>query len=169
MTLEYTTLDVSLLREYLAYDPQTGVLRWAKVPSNRVKLGSVAGTPHAKGYIVVSLRNTMMLAHRLVWAHVTGGWPESRVDHRNMVRTDNRFENLRLTTNSQNMANMHMRPWNRSGYKGVCWHPKIQRFTARIKVHGKLLYLGCFTDPSTAHQAYRKAAVEHFGEFARFE
>lgn len=169
MAVEYTEMSVEVLREYLDYDSETGVLRWKKVPSNRVKLGAVAGTPRKAGYVSVSLRGNNMLAHRLIWAYVTGYWPQSRVDHRNMVRDDNRFENLRLTTNSQNMANMRKRPTNVSGYKGVCWHPKIGRYTAGIKVNMKRIYLGCFTDPAAAHEAYRKAAVKYFGEFARFD
>ncbi len=169
MTVEYTEMSVGALREYLDYDPKTGFLRWKKVPSNRVKVGAVAGTRRKAGYLSVSLHCNNMLAHRLVWAYVTGEWPKSRIDHRNMDRADNRFENLRLTTNSQNMANMHKRRSNVSGYKGVTWHPKIQRYTANIKVGMKPIYLGCFTDPASAHEAYRKAAAKHFGEFARFE
>jgi len=169
VTVEYTEMSVKVLREYLDYDPETGVLRWKKVPSNRVKLGAVAGTPRKAGYVSVSLHGNNMLAHRLIWAYVTGAWPRSRVDHRNMIRNDNRFDNLRLTTNSQNMANMRKRRTNVSGYKGVTWAPKIQRYIANIKVNMQPIYLGCFMDPVTAHEAYKKAALKYFGEFARFE
>lgn len=86
------------------------------------------------------------------------------VDHRNGNRLDNRRANIRLATRSQNNANR--RGWSRFGFKGV----KRQangRFTAILQVDGRSLSFGTYGDAEQAALAYDRAALEHFGEFAR--
>jgi hypothetical protein len=80
------------------------------------------------------------------------------VDHINADRNDNRRENLRVCTRSQNMANM-----KRAG-KGVCRHR--DKWKARITVNYKSIYLGCFDSKSDALAAYESAAAYHFGDYA---
>lgn len=91
-----------------------------------------------------------------------------KVDHRDPLKTlDNRRENLRIATCSQNKANQAAQRNNKSGLKGVSWDRGGWR--AYIQVGGKLMLLGKFSDKYEAHAAYCKAADYHFGEFARFE
>jgi hypothetical protein len=90
-----------------------------------------------------------------------------RVDHINGVKLDNRRANLRLCTQSQNMANIPSHRGSSSPFKGVHWSRASNRWVARIGVRGKKIYLGIFVDPVDAAIAYDKAALDAFGEFAR--
>lgn len=87
------------------------------------------------------------------------------VDHVNRDGLDNRRENLRLATHSQNAANMRVQKHNKLGVKGVSRSKK--RFTARIRFNGVLYFLGSFKTIEEASAAYEAKAVELFGEFAR--
>lgn len=88
------------------------------------------------------------------------------VDHENHNRCDNRRCNLRVCTQSQNMANQRKRVGASSKYKGVHWCKKDKRWRAQIRVNYKTLYLGQFEKELDAAAAYDVAALTHFGEFA---
>jgi hypothetical protein len=88
------------------------------------------------------------------------------VDHKNHNGLDNRKENLRLCSKSQNQHNQKLRQGGTSQYKGVCWHKNKRCYFARIVIAGKQKHLGSFTDEVEAAKAYDEAAKEHFGEFA---
>lgn len=87
-------------------------------------------------------------------------FPLLQVDHRNRLRTDNRRSNLRLVTQSQNMANIGLRSDSSTGLKGVS--RSGCKFTATLR--GNLL--GAFNTPEEAASAYDRMAVELHGEFA---
>ena len=92
------------------------------------------------------------------------GFPET--DHVNGNSLDNRRVNLREATRSQNN-------WNRgkqlgsSRFKGITWDKRDKNWKAQIQVNYKRISIGRFTDEIEAAKAYDKAAMEHFGEFAR--
>jgi len=87
------------------------------------------------------------------------------VDHINHDSLDNRRSNLRVATVQQNAQNMRLRVDSSTGYKGVYNHSK-GGYVAQIWIDKKHKYLGYFQTPELAHEAYCKAAKEHFGEFA---
>ena len=89
------------------------------------------------------------------------------VDHINGNTLDNRKINLRLVTHSQNQKNMKTHKDNKSGYKGVSWHKKAKKWQVHIKLNNKKGYLGLFLTKEEGALAYNKAALKHFGEFAR--
>lgn len=89
------------------------------------------------------------------------------VDHINGIKRDNRDENLRLATDSQNGANRKISSHNTTGYKGVKWRDDYQSYYAYIKVNDKWLHLGAFDDPVIAAHCYDNAARKYFGKFAR--
>jgi hypothetical protein len=93
------------------------------------------------------------------------GWP--LVDHRNGDGLDNRRNNLRMASRSQNNANARLRSTNRSGFKGVTLDRRIGRWNARIYVNKQGRSLGYFATAEEAARAYDAAAIEVFGEFAR--
>lgn len=91
------------------------------------------------------------------------------VDHINMNHLDNRRDNLRKCTRSENMRNRGKNTNNTSGYKGVSWFARDSKWVAGIKHNGKRIYLGLFDDPAIAHEAYKKAALRLHGSFAKTE
>ena len=97
---------------------------------------------------------------------ILGTCKDKVTDHINGDKLDNRRENLRYCTQSENLMNQKIRKDNTSGYKGV----RITRqghFHARIQTHGKQLHLGHFKSLTEAAEAYNEAAKRYHGNFAR--
>lgn len=88
------------------------------------------------------------------------------VDHKNHNGLDNRRDNLRTCTQSQNKANITKFKNNTSGYKGVSWNKRRRKWYAAITVNYRTQHLGVYDDPWEAAQAYNRAALEAWGEFA---
>ena len=87
-------------------------------------------------------------------------------DHRNRNPLDNRRSNLRDATNSQNVFNTRMLPANKSGFRGVCWHKRNNKWIAQSRLNGRIVHLGYFTNKDEAYAAYVKFNREQRGEFA---
>lgn len=127
--------------------------------------GTVAGTLSSGGYKRVCVDGLAYGVHQVIWLWHHGVWPADEIDHVNCLRADNRIGNLREATKSQNARNTR-RPCTATGpYKGVTF--AHGRWQAQIGCDGKNLYLGLFDTAEEAHEAYRVAAVHHFGDFAR--
>ncbi len=89
------------------------------------------------------------------------------VDHRERSKTlDNREENLRIATRTENGWNSKIRKSNRSGVKGIYLHKANKTWCAKISLNGKGKYLGSFATKELASAAYQAAIKEHYGEFA---
>lgn len=162
-------VSVERMKELLDYDPETGIFTW-KVSRGGIAKGSVAGHVSARdGYVRINVDRNLNLAHRMAWAIVHGVWPERTLDHKNLSRSDNRLSNLREATLQQNNLNKGMVSYNTSGWKGVSWNANTQKWRAQIDSKGKHYHLGLFDDVREAAEAYIFAALEHHGEFARFE
>lgn len=147
------------------YDPESGNLTW-RVKRWRRHGGSIAGWDCPNGYRKVTFWGRNYYVHRLIFFYMTGSWPRNQIDHINCRRRDNRWENLREASLSQNMQNKSVRKDSKVGLKGVTTIKKTGRFEASISVDGKRKYLGNFGSPVEAHAAYVTAARKLFGEFA---
>jgi hypothetical protein len=89
-------------------------------------------------------------------------------DHINGDGLDNRRENLRLATNSENNQNrINKRRRCTSNFKGVYWHNETKKWSSGIRLAGKQIYLGEFISEIQAALAYDEASKKYFGEFAR--
>lgn len=93
--------------------------------------------------------------------------PGIEIDHINGDGLDNRRCNLRVATTIENARNRPLRRDNQSGYKGVYWSKEHRVWRASIRVNKRLVYLGSFETKVLAAHAYDRAALEHFGAFAR--
>ncbi len=149
------------LQELLSYEPETGMFRWRK-SKGRAKRGSVAGSRHGEGYVMIGIDGHDYLAHRLAWLYCHGRWPENDIDHRNQDRSDTRLCNLREATRQENARNASRLITNTSGQTGVYWFKPCGKWTAQIGVNGKCLSLGYFEVFEDAVTA-RKAAEAKYG------
>ena len=89
------------------------------------------------------------------------------IDHINRNGLDNRKNNLRVCSKSQNMMNTLIPKNNTSGYKGVSWSKRDKKWMAYIKIKNKFNNLGYFNIKEQAALAYNDAAKKYHGEFAR--
>lgn len=153
-----------LVRELFDYDLETGELRWRA--GRKYRTSRSAGCHSTNGYLVVRTRGRYYLAHRLIWAWVTGAWPDRNIDHRNQVRDDNRWSNLRLATIAQNGQNHRLPGRNTSGVCGVSFNSRHQRWKVDICANGVKRFLGYFDDFEEAASVRRDAELAMFGEFA---
>lgn len=160
-------LTADKVREALDYDAETGVFRWMN-PSRRADLrGKVAGSPNSFGYIAIVVGEKKYQAHRLAWLYVRGEWPAKFIDHINGDKADNRIANLREATKAQNSRNRPKTKSNTTGFKGVTFDRRKNKFKAGVMIDGKQLHLGLYPTAEEANAAYLRAAQHHFGEFAR--
>ena len=159
-------MRLETMREYLDYDPQTGIFTWKKNLKGPVKKGMKAGAKHSRGYISIGFNGESYLAHRLAWAFAHNDISQDmQIDHINGNRQDNRISNLRLASHEDNCRNSKPRKHNKSGIKGV--RKENSRWAARIRVNKKEIWLGTFNTADEASQAYQDAAQKYFGVFAK--
>lgn len=156
------------VRELLHYDPTSGIFTWRVATSFRARVGGVAGCLcKSTGYRYIGFDGVLYGAHRLAWLYMKGRWPHHEIDHKNLVRDDNRWSNLREATKAQQKANARPIGSNTSGAKGVSWDAQRERWFACIRTHGKTKFLGRLDTLERAFVAYAFAARKHFGPFAR--
>lgn len=124
-------------------------------------------TTYARTAKYIDGKNTTIYMHRIIMERIIGREliDGEQVDHIDMNGLNNTRANLRLATMSQNQANAKAHSHNQLGVKGV--RKLGNKYSARITVKGKEIQLGRFDTVELASEAYRKAALEHFGEFAR--
>lgn len=151
--MQHTQIQLRALFEY-----KDGRLIWKR-------MGKPAGSKSGI-YETVTLEGKSQYAHRLIflWHH---GYLPSSIDHIDGNPRNNRIENLRGATHGQNHGNRKKPVNNTSGFKGVSWHKKSNKWCASIKVKYQQIYLGLYENPSVAAEAYASAAKKYFGEFAR--
>ena len=160
-------LDHATLLEHLHYDPETGI--WTRlISAGRAKAGDRADSlTKGSKYYKLRLLGKQHNSHRLAWFYMTGAWPAQQIDHRDTNRHNNAWHNLRQATQIQNQGNQKHRQDSTSGFKGVTWCKARRKWIASIGYNYKRFHLGAFDTAEDAHRAYKKAALEKFGEFAR--
>lgn len=140
------------LNELLSVDCQTGEITWRK-SAGRVKAGDQAGGIDKNGYRRISVDGSEVYAHQIVFFINHGFWC-GLIDHLNGVRDDNRIENLRDATASENAKNRT--EWRQGVKLGARLTPS-GRWSAGITCDGNYYHLGMFDTQIEAHLAYMKA------------
>ena len=156
------TLNQTRLHELFDYRDGQLVRR---INAGNQLAGTIAGSVNARGHVNVCVDGSMWAAHQVVfvWHH---GWLPVEIDHENRVKTDNRIENLRPATSTQNKGNIGLLRSNSSGFRGVSLNRRSMKWHAQIKLMGKQTYLGRCDTAREAAVMYNRAARLYFGEFA---
>lgn len=157
-------IEVPLTRGYVALIDEPDTERVLQFPWHAMVNKNTAYARRTLNW--VNGRRPAMLLHRFILGVED---PDVHVDHIDGNGLNNRRENLRECTRTQNLGNSRLAAHSRTGLKGVTYHRRHRRYYARICVDGERRYLGNFGTAEDAHQAYREAAIAHFGAFARFE
>lgn len=152
------------LKYLFNYDPETGLFT-RKVLLNHSCTIDKVGTIDYKGYRRIAIDGKYYRAHRLAFLYMTSKCPEFQVDHKNTIRDDNRWENLREADNAKNQYNRRMK--NKTGYKGVSYINGW--YIAKIRYKREKIYLGSFKTAEEAGEAYTLAAIWYAGEFKRLD
>lgn len=156
-------ISQSELKNRLHYEPSTGVFTWLSPVNGAVKKGAKAGCLHKSGRVYIRLLGSTYYAHRLAFLYMTGDIPDL-VDHINREPADNRWENLRSATHSQNCCNRKRA--SNSGIPGVNWHKKTKKWRVQLVFRGLYLHLGYYGDIELAALASSEARAKYHGEFA---
>ena len=155
------------LKEFLDYNPDTGIFTWIKKPNKRIKVGQVAGRTNAKGYIQIRFKGIDYFAHRLAYYMHHGVDPLGKcIDHIDGDKANNKIDNLRLASYAQNQMNhTKLRSDNTSGVIGVHWEKARKKWRATIMLNGKKKHLGLFTNKEDAIKARKEGSIKYFGDF----
>lgn len=157
-------MNQTYLQSVLDYNEHTGVFTW-KAPRRGVMVGARAGTIGKDEYRIIHLDGKNYPAARLAFLYMKGYFPPNDVDHKNRRRWDDRWNNLREATRSQNMMNGTLRIDNKSGHRGVNWHKGAAKWRAFIRVNNITLHLGLYKNIDDAIAARIAAEAKHHGEF----
>jgi len=160
--------DFTLTQEYLheLFEYKDGHLYYKQITGRRSKIGEKVGFLAKTGYFSTSIKKQSYLIHRLIFLMFYGYLPK-QVDHINNNRADNTIENLRESTNTQNQHNTKIRKDNASGFKGVYWHKRMNKWAVSVSVNKKRLYFGCFEDIELAEFVAIEARNKYHGKFAK--
>ena len=153
-------LTQTKLRELLHYDPETGVWTWLNpLPRSKVKSGDIAGRIMDNGRRQIRIASGFYYSSRLAWLYMTGEWPLDQVDHENRNKSDDRWDNLREATQSQNSFN---RTWAEANgdFRGLYAHGNKWR----VAIGG--WYLGLFENIEDAAAIRDLALIYKAGRFA---
>lgn len=168
-------LTAEIARELLRYEPETGKLFWRKrgahhfacnrdwfwkIWNTRWADTEAFATDHDKGYNVGILNKVHYRSHRVIWLMVTGDWPVADIDHINGDRKDNRWDNLRSVSRTENCCNSSIRSDNVSGVVGVSWSKSGKKWDAYISKDKKLHKLGLYSTKEEAVAVRKRAEKE---------
>jgi len=172
-------VDLEFLQTCLRYERDTGDFYWLRRPEDHFATARAANSWNGKyaetkagslgrnGRININLSYRLLKAHRLAWFFETEQWPEQQIDHINGDPSDNRIANLREASNAQNSYNRGANKNNTSGHKGAYWDKPRGKWRAQMMLDKKTVFLGHYDNVEDAAKAYKRAAQEAHGPFAK--
>jgi hypothetical protein len=161
---------IDYLKDYVHYDPLSGILSVKNKPKGRQgserKVGDVLGYLDGRGYLHLAVLGKKYKAHRLAWLYTYGKWPKDMIDHIDGNRTNNTINNLREANNLQNQINRSA-ILSYSGYKGVYPSRNEKGEVTSWNCQCAKIHIGVYVTKSEAAIAYDKYVLRKFGEFAK--
>ncbi len=153
------------LKELLNYCPHTGVFTWIKKVNSKTYVGLVAERKDKEGYAMVMVLGKNYRQHRLAWFYMTGQWPKKHLDHKNGVRDDNRFCNLRECDEQDNNRNRGLSIVNTSGVSGVSFQQGKWCVRVRLNKHVRRFF-GYYDDIELAELVANSVRDKYHKEFS---
>lgn len=155
MSIKLTQAQV---RELFDYDSENGILIRKTFKSGKRK--PCGHRPILNGYGYVKIHGKKYLAHRIIWFWYYDSMPNGEIDHIDRDRINNRIENLRVVSRTENLHNCKLSSNNTSGFPGVTWDKQRNKYRAQIRADNKLIRLGQFAAAEEAYLAYQLAKIE---------
>ena len=156
-------LTQAQLKEQINYDKDTGIFTWNYSTSMKKAGAEVGYICKNYGYKLIRIntnkKSYLARAHRLAWLYIYGYTPKEHIDHINHDRADNRIVNLREVNNRANHKNKKMNPRNKSGYNGVHYNKRDERWVAQITSGDKIIHLGVFKSKADAIETRKEADI----------
>ena len=149
-----STAELELFERFFIYDRTTGEFYWRVVVwKAKHNAGDKAGTFDNKGYRILRLNKKAYKAHRVAWLLFYKEWPNGIIDHIDRNTANNKIENLRIVSYSQNQANSPLKE-NAGIYKS------LNNYRSTIMHEGIKYDLGTFKTPEEAQLAYLTKRAE---------
>lgn len=157
-----------LTKEYVAefFEYKNGFLYRKKRTSRNTRIGDVAGTIKSNGYCYVDLQGKRYGQHRLIFLLHHGFLPKE-IDHIDGNPSNNKINNLREATRSQNNRNQRIHKTNNSGVKNVCFCKKTSKWKVQLTLNNKNKNFGRYKDLELAELVATEARNKYHGGFAR--
>jgi len=161
-------MEVTLSKLHELFDYKDGNLIWKIAKSRRVKAGDIAGSLNEYGYIMIGFNGSVYRAHRLIYFYHNGYFPLF-IDHIDGNKSNNKIENLRSVTISQNAMNQKISTRNSSGVKGVMWHKRDKKWVVQLKVNSKCHSFGYYDDKELAELVAMEATNKLHKQFSAYK
>ena len=159
-----------ITKDYLNYlfEYKNGELFWKNKTSQfaNIKIGQKAGAFGKEDYQYVAFNKIRKPLHSVIYCMFYGKMPKM-IDHIDGNVYNNKIENLREVSHSQNMQNSKKRKDNNSGIKGVNFHNSSKKWIVRLAINGVRKYFGSYNDIDYAKFVADAMRYKYHGKFAR--
>lgn len=158
---------MSLKKEFLhsLFVYANGEIYWKNPISKRTQKGDKAGSIDGNGYLQTGINNKNYKNHRIIFCMFNGFLP-TIIDHIDGNPLNNKIENLREVTKSQNSLNAKLSKANTSGVKNVTWETTRQKWRVQVYLKGKRVYSNRFDNLELAELVATEARNKYHGEYA---
>jgi hypothetical protein len=134
--LERKQIPIEIL-DYVKYDPLTGICYWVKSCGGTSSPGREITSICKHGYKRLRFRGIDYKLHRVIWFIMTGEQPPDMIDHIDRDKSNNKWDNLRITDDSHNQFNTGLNINNKTGQRGIFWRDSSKGYQINITIRGK--------------------------------